>query len=118
MALKVGSYVSWKASGGVARGRIKQIVTNGEVPDIAIKITGTKADPAAQVEIYKRSGDGWESNNLLVGHKLSTLTEIEPLKPPTKSSSKKSSLSAATAQVQILQMQLGALRSQLLLEEP
>ncbi|MBD1864243.1 MULTISPECIES: DUF2945 domain-containing protein [Trichocoleus] len=116
MALKVGSYVSWKASGGVARGRIKQIVTNDEVPNIAIKITGTNANPAAQVEIYKQSGDGWEPSNLLVAHRLSTLTEIEPLKAPSKSSSKKASMSAAATQVQILQVQLEALRSRLLLE--
>lgn len=40
--MKVGAKVSWNSSGGTARGIIRQVVRDGKVPNIPVKITGTK----------------------------------------------------------------------------
>lgn len=82
MAIRVGSFVRWNSSGGTARGRVTMIVTDGDVPDIPVKISGSEDDPAAQIRIYRPKNDGWEATETLVGHKLSTLTEIDPLPEP------------------------------------
>ena len=68
-SLSVGDMVKWDSSGGAAQGKIKKIVRDGNVPDIPVKVAGTKDDPAAQIEVYK---DG-KASGVLVGHKLSTL---------------------------------------------
>ncbi len=68
-SLGVGDLVKWDSSGGQAQGKIKKIVKDGAVPGIPVKVTGTKDDPAAQIEVYK---DG-KPSGVLVGHKLSTL---------------------------------------------
>ena len=86
MAIKVGDFVSWNSSGGTARGRVTMIVTDGDVPDIAVKVTGSEDDPAAQIRVYRPDDDGWEPTDVLVGHKLSTLTKIAPLPEPTDDS--------------------------------
>lgn len=70
--LRVGSMVKWNSSGGTAQGKIKQIVRNGDVPGIPVKVTGTQDDPAAQIEIYK---DGKPTGEM-VGHKLATLSKV------------------------------------------
>ena len=68
--MKVGAKVSWNSSGGTARGIIRQIVREGKVPKIPVKITGTKEDPAARIEIIDNEG---KPTGTMVGHKLSTL---------------------------------------------
>lgn len=70
--LSVGDMVKWGSSGGKAQGRIKKIVRDGKVPEIPVKVEGTKDDPAAQIEVYK---DG-KASGVLVGHKLSSLTKL------------------------------------------
>lgn len=84
MAIKTGLFVSWKASGGTARGKVTAVITDGVVPNIPVTITGTKDAPAARIQIYRPSGDGWLSQETFVGHKVDSLTEIEPLKAPSK----------------------------------
>ena len=49
--MKVGQKVSWNSSGGTARGIIRQVVREGKVSGIPVKITGTKEEPAARIEI-------------------------------------------------------------------
>ncbi len=71
-SLGVGDLVKWDSSGGQAQGKIKKIVRDGTVPGIPVKVTGTKDDPAAQIEVYK---DG-KPSGVLVGHKLSTLKKV------------------------------------------
>ncbi len=39
--MKVGSKVSWNSSGGTARGIVREIVRDGKVSGIPVKITGT-----------------------------------------------------------------------------
>jgi HK97 family phage prohead protease len=83
--LQVGDYVSWNSSGGRARGEIVEIVTDGVVvvPNTEFEITGTEDDPAALIQVYQRVRDGWEDTDVLVGHKFSTLTKIDPLPEPS-----------------------------------
>lgn len=72
--MKTGDYVKWNSSGGVAKGRIEHIMTEGVlgVPGSSFSINASKDDPAALIRIYR---DGKETETL-VGHKVSTLTKI------------------------------------------
>jgi HK97 family phage prohead protease len=79
--LRVGDFVSWNSSGGRARGRILDIVSDGviNVPDTDFEITGTATDPAALIMVYEQVEGGWRESGTRVGHKFSTLTSIEAL---------------------------------------
>ena len=72
--MKIGSRVSWNSSGGTARGVIRQIVRDGTVPDIPVKVTGTEEEPAARIEIVDDEG---KPTGQMVGHKLSTLRKAQ-----------------------------------------
>ena len=72
--MKVGSRVSWNSSGGTARGIIRQIVQDGDVPNISVKVTGSKEEPAARIEIVDDAG---KPTGEMVGHKLSTLRKSD-----------------------------------------
>jgi len=80
-SVKRGDSVSWNSSGGIARGKITRIITSGEadIPGSSFKITGTKEDPGALIRVYQRDGDGYKPSDTIVGHKVSTLTKIDPL---------------------------------------
>ena len=80
-AIKRGDSVSWSSSGGTARGKVTRIITSGEadIPGSSFKITGTKEDPGALIRVYQRDGDGYKPSDTIVGHKVSTLTKIDPL---------------------------------------
>ena len=73
-SLSVGSKVSWNSSGGTARGIIREIVRDGTVPNIPVKITGSKEEPAARIEIVDDEG---KPTGTMVGHKLSTLRKAQ-----------------------------------------
>jgi len=80
--IKRGDSVSWSSSGGTARGKVTRIITSGEVeiPGSSFKITGTKEDPGALIRIYRSDSTGkYKPTPTIVGHKVSTLTKIEPL---------------------------------------
>lgn len=79
--LSVGQKVSWGSSGGTARGIIRQIVRNGNVPGIPVKITGSEDDPAAKIEIVDDKG---KPTGTMVGHKLSTLNKSDFVDPVLK----------------------------------
>jgi len=72
--MKVGSKVSWNSSGGTARGIVRQVVRDGTVPNIPVKITGTKEEPAARIEITDDKG---KPTGQMVGHKVSTLRKAQ-----------------------------------------
>jgi len=80
--LRIGDFVSWNSSGGIARGRIVRIVRNGtiNIPNSDFNIEGTEDDPAALIRIFREQEDGWEATDILVGHKFSTLTKIDDLR--------------------------------------
>ena len=81
-SIKRGDSVSWSSSGGTARGKVTRIITSGEaeIPGSSFKITGTKEDPGALIRIYRSDSTGkYKPTPTIVGHKVSTLTKIEPL---------------------------------------
>jgi HK97 family phage prohead protease len=79
--LKVGDFVSWRASGGRARGRVVRINRSGDLtaPESDFTITGTPDDPAALIRIYEQTADGWSDTPVLVVHRFTTLTKIDDL---------------------------------------
>ena len=76
--VKTGDFVSWSSSGGTARGRVEHVMRNGTlgIPNSEFSINATPDDPAVLIRIY-RNGDPTE---VLVGHKMSTLTKIPAIK--------------------------------------
>lgn len=82
--LRVGDFVSWNSSGGRARGRILEIVTDSviNIPDSDFTVEGTEVDPAALIMVYRQVEGGWEESGVRVGHKFSTLTSIADLEEP------------------------------------
>ena len=72
--MKTGQKVSWNSSGGTARGIIREIVRDGKVSGIPVKITGTKEEPAARIETTDDEG---KPTGTMVGHKLSTLRKAQ-----------------------------------------
>ena len=80
-SVKRGDSVSWSSSGGTARGKITRIITSGsaDIPGSSFKITGTPEDPGALIRVYQKDGDGYKPSDTIVGHKVKTLTKIDPL---------------------------------------
>jgi len=80
----VGDFVSWNAAGGRARGRIVQIKREGSinVPGSDFTINAEEEDPAVLIRVYEEYNGGWRPTDTLVGHKMSTLTSIDPLPKP------------------------------------
>ena len=72
--MKTGQKVSWNSSVGTARGIIREIVREGNVSGIPVKITGSKEEPAARIEIVDDEG---KPTGTMVGHKLSTLRKAQ-----------------------------------------
>jgi hypothetical protein len=79
-----GDYVSWGSSGGRARGRIEHVMDYGrlDVPGTDFAIDATEEDPAALITVYEEVSGGWRATDTQVGHKVSTLTKIDPLPEP------------------------------------
>ena len=79
--LREGSFVSWNSSGGRARGQIEHVMQEGVlgVPGSDFSITAEPDDPAVLIRIWRRGSEGWAATETLVGHKMSTLTPIQPL---------------------------------------
>lgn len=84
--IREGSFVSWNASGGRARGQVEHIMREGVlgIPDSEFQINAEPDDPAVLIRIWRQYADGWKGTETLVGHKMSTLTAIEPLAKATK----------------------------------
>lgn len=81
-SIKRGDSVSWNSSGGTARGKVTKVINNGEeqIPNSTFKITGTPDDPGALIRVYRPDDTGkYQATDTIVGHKVSTLTKIEPL---------------------------------------
>jgi len=77
--LKTSDFVTWRASGGRAYGRIERIERDGEidVPNSSFAITGTPEDPAALIRVYRKEGLDYSPTEVRVGHKFSTLTKMD-----------------------------------------
>jgi HK97 family phage portal protein len=83
-AVAEGDFVSWDSSGGRARGRIDHVMDYGtlDIPGTDFKIDATEEDPAALITLYEEVSGGWRATETQVGHKVSTLTKIDPLPEP------------------------------------
>ena len=79
-----GDYVSWDSSGGRARGRVDHVMDYGtlDVPGTDFAIDASEDDPAALITVYEEVSGGWRATETQVGHKVSTLTKIDPLPEP------------------------------------
>jgi hypothetical protein len=79
-----GDFVSWDTSGGRARGRIDHVMDYGtlDIPGTDFKIDATEEDPAALITLYEEVSGGWRPTETQVGHKVATLTKIDPLPEP------------------------------------
>ena len=80
--LKVGDFVEWDSSGGMARGKITRVITEGsvDVPDSSFTINATEEDPAALIQVYRDNDGSYEESDTIVGHRFSTLTKIAALR--------------------------------------
>jgi hypothetical protein len=83
-AVVEGDFVSWDSSGGRARGRIDHVMDYGtlDIPGTDFKIDATEEDPAALITLYEEVSGGWRATETQVGHKVATLTKIDPLPEP------------------------------------
>lgn len=96
----VGDFVRWNASGGIARGKIEKIQTTGEinVPNSSFSIMAEEGNPAVLIRVYEEIRDGYQPTDTLVGHKMSELTQIDPLPEPSpEEAARKISLRLAKA---------------------
>lgn len=73
-SVSVGDRVSWNSSGGTARGIVREIIREGKVPNIPVKVTGSEDEPAARIEIVDDDG---EPTGEMVGHKIETLRKAQ-----------------------------------------
>jgi hypothetical protein len=80
-AVREGSFVEWNSSGGMARGQVERITREGsiKVPGIDFTVNAEPDDPAALIRVWRKTSEGWTETDTLVGHKMSTLTQIESL---------------------------------------
>ena len=80
--LKVGDFVEWDSSGGMARGKITRVITEGsmDVPDSSFTINATEEDPAALIQVYRDNDGSYEESDTIVGHRFLTLTKIAALR--------------------------------------
>ncbi len=97
----VGSFVSWDASGGTARGKVERVVREGalNVPDSDFTINAEEGDPAVLIQVYRELRDGYLPTDTRVGHKASELRAIDDLQAPTEEQNRKITLRLAKALV-------------------
>jgi len=84
--IREGTFVSWNASGGTARGQVEHVMEDGVlgIPGSEFQINAEPDNPAVLIRIWREQADGWAATETLVGHKMSTLTRIEPLSRGTE----------------------------------
>ena len=79
--IREGSFVSWNSSGGRARGQVEHIMVDGVlgIPGSEFQINAEPDNPAVLIRVWREGADGWAATETLVGHKMTSLTSIEPL---------------------------------------
>src|SRR6476469_1537595 len=76
--IRKDSFVEWNFLNGKARGKVIQLIVNGDcVPDIAVDIAGYKHDPAAKIEVYRQEGDRWVATGVFVGQQVKNLSRVD-----------------------------------------
>jgi len=77
-----GDYVQWGSSGDRnAKGRVIDWTDDGTFSDRIDgdqSIDGTEEDPAALINVYQPTDEGWEEGDTTVAHRFSTLNEWNP----------------------------------------
>jgi hypothetical protein len=70
--LKVGDFVEWDSSGGMARGKVTRIISEGsvDVPDSSFTIDATEENPAALIRVYREDDGSYEETDRIVGHRF------------------------------------------------
>lgn len=81
VGLKAGQYVAWSASKGQSKGRVVSVHT-GKVPGVIGAHTATADGPAARVQLYAKSGTGWEPTSVHIAQSVGSLTTIDALPEP------------------------------------
>jgi Hypervirulence associated proteins TUDOR domain/Caudovirus prohead serine protease len=112
--LAVGDWVKWQASGGTARGKIEQIVTNGKATPKpkGNPINGTKDNPAYLCSVYKETDDVWKDSGVRTVHRASALSKINPLNTASKKMDE-TELEQMRSQLDTLSNQVGNLSKQI-----
>lgn len=80
--VKSGSFVSWAASKGEAKGMVVSVHKAKVVPGIPHQQPATPEAPAARVQLYAKNGAGWEPTSTFLGLPVGALTGIDPLEAP------------------------------------
>jgi phage head maturation protease len=75
--LRTGDFVTWRASGAAAHGRIVSIHTAGTVPNVTTHVVGTEEDPAARLRVHDVTDDGWKPTDTHVAHALAALSKVD-----------------------------------------
>jgi len=83
--LTVGDFVEWQSSGGMAKGKIDRIESDGviNVPGFEVEVNGNEENPAALITVYREGDEGWEETDVQVAHRFSALSKIENLRSLT-----------------------------------
>lgn len=78
---KSGTYVSWPASSGVAKGKVVSVHT-AKVPGVVSAATATPEAPAARVQLHAKNGNAWEPTGIHIAIPTGSLTAIDALPAP------------------------------------
>jgi len=80
---KVGDFVEWNSSGGIARGKITRIIREGSVniPDSNFTITAEKDNPALLIRVYRKDENNiYKPTDKIVGHKANSVKRTTAIK--------------------------------------
>lgn len=80
-AIAYGDYVRFEVAGNAFRGRVLEMVSEGELMSSAgYKLQGTKEDPAVLIRLYRENEDGsFEESDMKVVHNMSCLIKTPSL---------------------------------------
>jgi len=79
--LNPGDFITWKESGELYHGRIREVVSSGlvNIPGAGVQIEGTYFDPAALVQMWEQDEDGWRESSTFLGLKFSQMSKVDAL---------------------------------------
>ena len=78
-----GTFVSWNTSNGRANGKIEKVISKGQATSSeGFVIEATPDQPAYQVRIYKKQGNGWIPSDVVTVHRGEYLTITSALPAP------------------------------------
>lgn len=101
----VGSFVQWQTKSAIAEGKVKEIITDGKVPGVAIDITATPKNPAALIEVWRDK----KPSGVLVAHPISAIAVTQDLlQMPEMQEDEHTTSSVTDAQLQKINAVAGA----------